>query len=172
MLSALTILPIMIGAFKRWLRPKKPEHVEPSPPSARWGERVTARPWLSITAGVLLLLIFAAPVTQLRLGQPDDGNQPESRTQRVAYDQLSEAFGPGSNGPFLLAVDTPKDAPETEAAARRSSQDALAATPGHRQRLAGAAQRGRRDGDDLRHPGDRAAGRARRATCSSGCATT
>ena len=113
-LSALTILPIMIGAFKKWLRPKKLEHVQPSPFFSRWGETVTRRPWVSITAGVVLLLIFAFPVTQLRLGQPDDGNQPESRTQRVAYDQLSEAFGPGSNGPFLLAVDTPKDAPETE----------------------------------------------------------
>ena len=47
-------------------------------------------------------------MTQLRLGQPDDGNQPTAKTQRVAYDRLSAAFGPGSNGPFLLAVDTPK----------------------------------------------------------------
>jgi len=50
----------------------------------------------------------------MRLGQPDDGNQPKDRTQRVAYDKLSEAFGPGSNGPFLIAVDTPKGAPENE----------------------------------------------------------
>src|SRR5690606_11454607 len=90
--SALTILPIMIGALARWLRPKKPEHTQPSPAFARWGERVTARPWVSIALGVIVLLIFAYPVTTLRLGQPDDGNQPESRTQRVAYDRLSEAF--------------------------------------------------------------------------------
>ncbi|MET0683675.1 MAG: MMPL family transporter, partial [Solirubrobacteraceae bacterium] len=128
-LSALTILPIMIGAFKRWLRPKKPEHVEPSRFFGAWGEKVTARPWVAIAGGVVLLLIFAAPVTQLRLGQPDDGNQPESRTQRVAYDQLSQAFGPGSNGPFLLAVDTPKDAPETQDQLT-ALEDALADTPG------------------------------------------
>ena len=128
-LSALTILPIMIGAFKKWLRPKKLEHVQPSRAFGAWGERVTARPWLSIAAGVLVLLVFAAPVTQLRLGQPDDGNQPESRTQRIAYDKLSAAFGPGSNGPFLLAVDTPKDAPET-AQQLTQLQDALAGTPG------------------------------------------
>ena len=127
--SALTILPIMIGAFKRWLRPKKPEHVEPSRFFGAWGEKVTARPWVSIAGGVLVLLIFAAPVTQLRLGQPDDGNQPESRTQRVAYDELSAAFGPGSNGPFLLAVDTPKDAPETQDQLA-ALEDALADTPG------------------------------------------
>jgi RND superfamily putative drug exporter len=127
--SALTILPIMIGAFGRKLVPKKPEHVEASAAFTRWGERVTRRPWASIAAGVVLMLIFAFPVTQLRLGQPDDGNQPESKTQRVAYDQLTEAFGPGSNGPLLLAVDTPRGAPET-AKQLGTLQKAVADTPG------------------------------------------
>jgi RND superfamily putative drug exporter len=128
-ISALTILPVMIGALKKWLRPKKPEHVRPSRGFERWATFVTAHPWRSIIAGVALLLLFAVPVTSLRLGQPDDGNQPESRTQRVAYDKLSEAFGPGSNGPFLLAVDTPKGAPETEAQLEEL-QSAVADTPG------------------------------------------
>ncbi|HEX6027156.1 MAG TPA: MMPL family transporter [Solirubrobacter sp.] len=127
--SAITILPIMIGALGRWLAPKKPEHAGGSPTFGRWGERVTARPWLSIAIGTLILLIFAAPVTQLRLGQPDDGNQPESRTQRVAYDRLSEAFGPGSNGPFLFAIDIPKGAPQNEAQLAKLQQ-AVADTPG------------------------------------------
>ena len=105
-----------------------------------------------------MLLIFAFPVTQMRLGQPDDGNQPESRTQRVAYDQLSAAFGAGSNGPFLLAVDIPKGAAENEAQLQKL-QDAVADTPGIASGRAGDAQRGRRDGDDLRRPDDRAAGR-------------
>jgi putative drug exporter of the RND superfamily len=127
--SALTVLPIMMGAFKRWLKPRKPEHVRPSRAFERWGERVTARPWLSIAAGVLVLLVFAAPVTQLRLGQPDDGNQPEGKSQRVAYDELSKAFGPGSNGPFLLAVDIPKGAAENGAQLAKL-QKAVADAPG------------------------------------------
>src|SRR3954470_1201072 len=112
--SALTVLPIMISAFGRRLVPKRPEHTRPSPAFARWGEIVTGRPWVSIAAGVAVLLVFAFPVTGLRLGTPDDGNQPESHTQRVAYDQLTRAFGPGSNGPFLLAVDIPKGAAANE----------------------------------------------------------
>jgi RND superfamily putative drug exporter len=112
--SALTILPIMMGALGRWIKPKKPEHVLPSRRFERWGEIVTARPWLSIGAGVLLLLVLAFPVLDMRLGQPDDGNQPEDTTQRAAYDLQTEAFGPGYNGPFLLAVDTPRNAPDTE----------------------------------------------------------
>jgi RND superfamily putative drug exporter len=127
--SALTILPIMMGALARWLKPRKPAHVEPSRAFGRWGEIVTARPWLSIAAGVALLLVFAAPVTQLRLGQPDDGNQPVERTQRVAYDRLAEAFGPGSNGPFLLAIDTPKGDAATGGQLERL-QDAVGETPG------------------------------------------
>jgi putative drug exporter of the RND superfamily len=127
--SALTVLPILMGALARRLRPKRPEHVAASRTFGRWGELVTGRPWAAIAAGVALLLVFAIPVTQLRLGQPDDGNQPESRTQRVAYDRLSEAFGPGSNGPFLLAVDTPAGDPQNE---RRLAAvgDAVAQTPG------------------------------------------
>src|SRR5215207_8782325 len=127
--SALTVLPAMMGALKKWLKPKKPEHVRPSAAFERWGEIVTAHPWRSIAAGVIVLLIFAFPVTQLRLGQPDDGNQPESRTQRVAYDQLSAAFGPGSNGPFLLAIDTPKGDAGTQGQLASLGR-AVAATPG------------------------------------------
>jgi RND superfamily putative drug exporter len=127
--SALTILPIMMGAFGRRLVPKKPEHVAVSPAFTRWGEIVTRRPWVSIAAAVALLLVFAFPVTQMRIGQPDDGNKAESLTQRVAYDQLTEAFGPGSNGPLLLAIDTPKGDAQTERQLG-ALQQAVADTPG------------------------------------------
>lgn len=114
-ISSLTILPILIGAFKKRLRPKKYAHIAPSAAFGRWGEIVTAKPWLSVGAAVAVLLVLAFPVTQMRLGQPDDGNKATDQTQRVAYDQLSKAFGPGSNGPFLLAVDIPKGAASNEA---------------------------------------------------------
>jgi RND superfamily putative drug exporter len=127
--SAITILPIMMGAFGRWLTPKKPAHVRPSAGFERWATRITAKPWLSIAAGVVLLLIFADPVTQLRLGQPDDGNQPEGKLQRVAYDRLSEAFGKGSNGPFFIAVDTADGAQRHQADLDKLSK-AIAGTQG------------------------------------------
>jgi RND superfamily putative drug exporter len=120
---------LAFGALGRRLVPRATDHADASPAFARWGEIVTRRPWVSIAAGVALLLVFAAPVTQMRLGQPDDGNQPESRTQRVAYDQLTAAFGPGSNGPFLLAVDIPKGASGTEAQLEELGT-AVSGTPG------------------------------------------
>lgn len=106
--SSLTILPIMIGALRKRLRPKKPEHVLPSKAFSAWATRITARPWVSILIGGAILIALAIPVTSMRLGQPDDGNQPTSKTQRKAYDQLATAFGPGSNGPFFIAVDLKK----------------------------------------------------------------
>ena len=106
--SAITLLPILIGAFSNRLKPKRYAHVAPSKPFARWGEIVTARPWVSVGAGVLVLLVLAFPATQLRLGQPDDGNKPADTTQRVAYDHISKGFGAGTNGPLLITVDTPK----------------------------------------------------------------
>ncbi|MQA73829.1 MAG: MMPL family transporter [Solirubrobacterales bacterium] len=127
--SSLTVLPIMAGALARWLKPKRPEHVASSAAFARWGERITARPWATIAAGVVLLLIIAIPMTDMRLGQPDDGNQPTTTTQRRAYDQLSEAFGPGSNGPLLLAVDLAQDDPNVDAELDRLSA-AIADAPG------------------------------------------
>lgn len=116
--SSLTILPIMVGALARWLRPRKPEHVQPSPAFGRWAEGITRRPLAAIAIGGAIMLALAVPVTGMHLGQPDDGNQPASKTQRKAYDTVSAAFGPGANGPFLIAVRTPAgadDAPALEA---------------------------------------------------------
>jgi RND superfamily putative drug exporter len=130
-LSAITILPIMIGALGRWLRPKKAAHVRHSAAFERWGEAITRHPWRAIVAGVAVLLVFAIPVLDMRLGLPDDGNQPESKTQRIAYDKLSEAFGPGSNGPFLLVAEPSRgELPQAELTAlteRLSAVDGVAA---------------------------------------------
>jgi RND superfamily putative drug exporter len=45
-------------------------------------------------------------VLGLRLGFPDDGTLPETRTERRAYDLVAAGFGPGINGPLVIAVDS------------------------------------------------------------------
>ena len=105
--SSITVLPILMGAFSRWLKPKNRKTVDPSPAFGRWGNRVTSHPWIVIGIAVLILLVLSIPLTDLRLGQPDDGNQPTSTTQRRAYDIQKEAFGAGSNGPLLISVSRP-----------------------------------------------------------------
>lgn len=127
--SAVTILPMLIGAFKRWLTPKKASHVAASPVFSRWGEIVTARPWVSIGAGVAILLVLAAPALHMRIGTPDDSTKATDNAARIAYDDLSKGFGPGSNGPLLIVADIPKgdSANEAQLEALRAK---LAATPG------------------------------------------
>ncbi len=103
--SSITVLPVFAGMLKRWLVPKDPAHVARSEAFARWGERITRRPLRAVLVGALALLVIGTPTLDMRLGQPDDGNQPTSMTQRQAYDDLKQAFGPGFNGPFLLAIE-------------------------------------------------------------------
>ena len=72
---------------------------------SRWGHEVERHPWRYFVGAVLVLLVLAIPLFSMKLGFPDDGTAPTSETRRLAYDLLSEGFGPGFNGPLLLAVE-------------------------------------------------------------------
>ena len=71
----------------------------------RWSHLIQARPWTFLLAGTAVLLLLGAPLLGLRLGFSDEGNFPEETTTRQAYDLIAEGFGPGFNGPFLLAAE-------------------------------------------------------------------
>ena len=68
---------------------------------------------------MLILVLLALPVLDMRLGQEDVGQLPEDTTARQSYDAISQGFGVGSNGPFLIAVEFAKPARND----RRSSLD-------------------------------------------------
>ena len=76
----------------------------------RWAEHVIRHRVAYAISSTALLLACAAPTLALRLGVPDDGTLPTSRTERRAYDLIADAFGPGSNGPLLVVVDLRGDA--------------------------------------------------------------
>ena len=116
--GAVTVLPTLMGAFARRLRPKRPEDVEPSQRFARWAGLITRRPLVATVVGVLVLVLLATPLASLRLGQPDDGNDSPGSTTRTAYDRLAEGFGPGFNGPLVLAATTPRDGSGTTTLSR------------------------------------------------------
>ncbi len=73
----------------------------------RWSRFVQRRPWTAAAAGLGVLVILAVPFFSLRLGFSDTGNNPRTDTTRRAYDLLSDGFGPGFNGPLVLAARTP-----------------------------------------------------------------
>ena len=69
----------------------------------RWAEWVSQRPWSASVAALLILVVLALPVLQLDLGQNDISALPKETTSRQAYDSLNKGFGPGVNGPLLIA---------------------------------------------------------------------
>jgi RND superfamily putative drug exporter len=81
-------------------------------------------------AGALILLLLAVPVTQLRLGMPDDGNQTPGTTQRIAYDRIAEGFGPGVNATIqVVGAFDAQDAPAAQRTLARLRRD-IAGEPG------------------------------------------
>jgi RND superfamily putative drug exporter len=93
----------------------------------RWSRLIQRRPWPFALLGLAALVALAIPVFSIRLGNSDAGNLPTSDTTRVAYDLLGHGFGPGFNGPLLLAIEAPT---ADAAAALPRVHDAVASTPG------------------------------------------
>ena len=115
MVAALTLLPALLGFLgrhvlsrrdQRRLRDEGPHAPEFSGQWARWAGLVQRRPWWALAASTLVMVVLALPVFSLRMGVSDEGNDQSSTTTRKAYDLLAQGFGPGFNGPFLIAVDT------------------------------------------------------------------
>ncbi|MFE7182191.1 MMPL family transporter [Streptomyces erythrochromogenes] len=75
----------------------------------RWIAHVSRHPVLYAVGAAGLLLTATLPVLGLRVGLPDDGSLPPSRTERRAYDLVAEGFGPGTNGPLVIAADPTGD---------------------------------------------------------------
>ncbi|MEX0972184.1 MAG: MMPL family transporter [Solirubrobacterales bacterium] len=69
----------------------------------RWAGGVAARPWRSTLAALAVLIVLAIPLLDLELGQNDITALPKDTTAREAAEGLREGFGPGFNGPLLIA---------------------------------------------------------------------
>ncbi|SNX66533.1 RND superfamily putative drug exporter [Streptomyces sp. TLI_55] len=128
-LASVTLLPAFLGAagprlaragrISRALRNRRlgrlgrPRDTAPGAvPAAgwrRWVGHVGRHPVPYAVGAAGLLLIATLPVLGLRVGLPDDGSLPQSRTERRAYDLVAEGFGPGTNGPLVIAADLAGD---------------------------------------------------------------
>ena len=76
----------------------------------------------------------------MRLGFPDAGNDPPSTMTRQAYDLNTEGFGPGTNGPLVIAAELPDPSGKAKVDALAEK---LRSEPGGRLRRAAAHQRAR-----------------------------
>jgi putative drug exporter of the RND superfamily len=114
LIAALTLLPALLGFAGTSIdRLHVPGLLRTAgPPSAdgfwhRWSRFIQRRAWLTGTMAALVLVLLAIPLFSMRLAFTDAGNDPTSLTTRQAYDLLAEGFGPGFNGPLVIAVALP-----------------------------------------------------------------
>ncbi|MEZ5093674.1 MMPL family transporter [Nocardioides sp.] len=114
-LIALTLLPALLSVAGRHvtdghipgLKERDPEGDASTPTQGRRWVGLVARHRVSaLVAALLVAGTVAFPVTTMELALPDNGTQPASSQARKAYDLISDKFGPGTNGPLAVVVDT------------------------------------------------------------------
>ena len=125
-LVALTLVPAMLGmlgdkAFAGRIpgvagnpTKRRPRRTKPTMGN-RWVRTVQRVPGVVMALVVLGLGALTAPVLHMELALPADTTSNPDTTQRKAADLLSEGFGPGINGPFLVIVDGANANPESAA---------------------------------------------------------
>ena len=140
-LGALTLLPAMLaitGPRINSLR-VRPPHRDLRPETdtkeglwSRWANMIARRPQLAGLAALAILLPLTIPLLSLTLGQQDTAALSTSTTARRAYDLISESFGPGVNGPLLVAVSlgSPAKAPASSDSQQTSGSSGGASSSG------------------------------------------
>ena len=129
-LAALTLLPALLsttGPHINLLRVRG-RHPDRYPATrleqglwARWAAGVASRPVVAALAALAILIPLAIPLLSLNLGQKDVAALSTSTTARRAYDLISENFGPGVNGPLIVAVSLGSPAQPSPGASPSSS---------------------------------------------------
>ncbi len=119
-LAALTLIPALLGVLgtrlDRWSVHRRQRPVRETG-WHRWSRLVQRHPVKFAGAGLVVLLAAGLPVVSMRLASADSGNDPKGSTTRNAYDLLADGFGPGTNGPLVITVDTPTQAERVAAEA-------------------------------------------------------
>jgi len=118
MVAATTLLPALLGfAGRRIDAVRLPflSREDPADPTqtfwGRFARRVTRRPWLFLAAGSVVLIVLALPFLRIHFGMPDDSSLPSNLSQERAFVLTTDAFGPGANGPLVVAVSLPTKDP-------------------------------------------------------------
>jgi RND superfamily putative drug exporter len=108
--ASLTLLPALLaitGKRVGRVRKRRTERRDRVGFWPRWTAFIQRRPVWTALGATAVLLVLAAPALGLRMGSSDAGTDAPNTTTRKAYDLLASGFGPGFNGPLLLAVRLP-----------------------------------------------------------------
>ncbi len=117
-LAALTLLPALLAIAGHRIDSLRVRPIGTSTgtngPWARLANRVMDRPVRVLLPTLGLLLLLGVPFLHVRFNAPDASILPAGVPSRIAFDQLTDAFGPGPFAPIVLAVRT--DGPVTSPA--------------------------------------------------------
>jgi len=132
--AALTLLPAILAIVGPGINALRVRGRHPADHSkqglwARWAAGVVRRPLVSALAALAILIPLAIPLLSLTLGQKDVAALSTSTTARRAYDLISDNFGPGTNGPLLVAVSLGSPAQASSASGSSSSQGSTGSDP-------------------------------------------
>jgi len=133
-LAALTLLPAILaivgpGINALRVRGRHPADHPKQGLWARWANGVVRRPVISALVALAILVPLAIPLLSLTLGQKDVAALSTSTTARRAYDLISDNFGPGTNGPLLVAVSLGSPAQAASSSGSSSSQSPAGSDP-------------------------------------------
>ena len=112
MIASITLLPALLGVVKHRVNSARVPFVKQKPmdnpdaASARWAARVVAKPVRYGGAAAVILGVLAIPVFSMHLGFADAGNDAPDTTTRKAYDLMAEGYGPGTNGPLVVVLES------------------------------------------------------------------
>ena len=107
---ATTLVPALLGLAGARLIPKgralarATDHTKVAL-GTRWVRLVLKAPIVAVLGVVAILGTLAIPALSLDLNLPGGESQPEGSTVRQAYEMTTDGFGPGFNGPLVIAVD-------------------------------------------------------------------
>jgi RND superfamily putative drug exporter len=108
-LAALTLLPATLAIAGRHINSLRVRHPATEEQVhkglwAKWANEIARYPWIAGLAALAILIPLTIPLLSLNLGQQDTAALSDSTTARKAYDLLAKNFGPGINGPLIVAV--------------------------------------------------------------------
>jgi RND superfamily putative drug exporter len=129
-LAALTLLPAVLaiaGPHINSLRVRgahrdlHPEQDTKEGLWSKWANQIAKHPLIAGLAALAILLPLMIPLLSLNLGQQDTAALSTSTTARKAYDLITASFGPGVNGPLIVAVSlgSPAKAPSSSSGAQK-----------------------------------------------------
>jgi putative drug exporter of the RND superfamily len=138
-LAALTLLPAVLaiaGPHINSLRVRG-EHRDLHPEQdtkeglwSKWANHIAKHPLIAGLAALAILLPLMIPLLSLNLGQQDTAALSTSTTARKAYDLITASFGPGVNGPLIVAVSLGSPAKATTDPRLQTLQKDISTTSG------------------------------------------